>query len=144
MSKFAIHWACHYAGRITTPDVSLCRTYHYAGRITTPDVSLCRTYHYARRITTPDVSLCRTYHYAGRITMPDVSLRRMYQSISQGAVLLTVGWSYVGNDVTHSTLLDRTGACSYENLPKDRLSSLKVSSVFLCPSYNYTSPFLSQ
>ena len=35
----------------------------------------------------------------------------------QGAVLLTVGWSYVGNDVTHSTLLDRAWACSYENLP---------------------------
>ena len=31
-----------------------------------------------------------------------------------------VGWSYVGNDVTHSTLLDRACACSYENLPKYR------------------------
>ena len=36
----------------------------------------------------------------------------------QGAVLLTVGQSYVGNDVTHSTLLDRVRACSYEKLPK--------------------------
>ena len=43
----------------------------------------------------------------------------------QGAVLLTVGRSYVGNDVTHSTLLDRAGACSYENLPKYR--SYRVS-----------------
>ena len=47
--------------------------------------------------------------------------------IVQGVVLLTVGRSYVGNDVTHSTvlLLDRTGACSYENLPKYR--SYRVS-----------------
>ena len=30
-------------------------------------------------------------------------------SKDQGAVLLTVGRSYVGNDVTHSTLLDRAG-----------------------------------
>ena len=43
----------------------------------------------------------------------------------QGVVLLTVGWSYVGNDVTHSTLLDRACACSYENLPKYR--SYRVS-----------------
>ena len=42
-----------------------------------------------------------------------------------GAVLLAVGRSYVGNDVTHSTLLDRAGACSYENLPKYR--SYRVS-----------------
>ena len=44
----------------------------------------------------------------------------------QGAVLLTVGRSYVGNDVTHSTLLDRACACSYENLAKyrsDRVSN---------------------
>ena len=37
-----------------------------------------------------------------------------------GAVLLTVGRSYVGNDVTRSTLLDTACACSYENLPKYR------------------------
>ena len=42
-----------------------------------------------------------------------------------GAVLLTVGRSYIGNDVTHSTLLDRACACSYENLPKYR--SYRVS-----------------
>ena len=35
-----------------------------------------------------------------------------------GAVLLTGGRSYVGNDVIHSTFLDRACACSYENLPK--------------------------
>ena len=35
-------------------------------------------------------------------------------------MLLTVGRSYVGNDVTHSTLLDRACAYSYENLPKYR------------------------
>ena len=40
-----------------------------------------------------------------------------------GAVLITVGRSYVGNDVTHSTLLDRAcaiarAACSYKNIPK--------------------------
>ena len=35
-------------------------------------------------------------------------------------MLLTGGRSYVGNDVTHSTLLDRACACSYENLPKYR------------------------
>ena len=39
---------------------------------------------------------------------------------AQVAVLLTVGRSYVGNDVTHSTLLNRACACSYENLPKYR------------------------
>ena len=44
---------------------------------------------------------------------------------AQGAVLLTVGRSYVGNDVTHSTLLDRACACSYKNLPKYR--SYRVS-----------------
>ena len=38
----------------------------------------------------------------------------------QGAVLLTVGRPYVGNDVTHSMLLDRACACSYKNLPKYR------------------------
>ena len=43
----------------------------------------------------------------------------------QGAVLLTVRRSYVGNDVTHSTLLDRASACPYENLPKYR--SYRVS-----------------
>ena len=45
--------------------------------------------------------------------------------VNQGAVLLTVGWSNVGNDITHSTLLDRACACSYENLPKYR--SYRVS-----------------
>ena len=38
----------------------------------------------------------------------------------QGAVLLTVGRSYVGNYVARSTLLDRACACSYKNLPKYR------------------------
>ena len=36
-----------------------------------------------------------------------------------------VGRSYVGNDVTHSPLLDRACACSYKNLPKYR--SYRVS-----------------
>ena len=40
--------------------------------------------------------------------------------MDQGAVVLTVGRTYVGNDVMHSTLLDRACACSYENLPKYR------------------------
>ena len=40
--------------------------------------------------------------------------------INQAAVLLTVGRSYVGNDVAHSTLLDRACAFSYKNLPKYR------------------------
>ena len=47
-----------------------------------------------------------------------------------GAVLLTVGRSYVGNDVTHSTLLDRACMCSYENLPKYR--SYRVSNTAPC------------
>ena len=38
----------------------------------------------------------------------------------QGAVLLTVGRSYVGNDITRPMLLDRACACSYENFPKYR------------------------
>ena len=49
---------------------------------------------------------------------------------SRGAVLLTVGRSYVGNDVTHSTLLDRACASSYENLPKYR--SYRVSHTAPC------------
>ena len=47
------------------------------------------------------------------------------QELVQGVVLLTVGRSYVGNDVTYSTLLDRACACSYKNLPKYR--SYRVS-----------------
>ena len=46
-----------------------------------------------------------------------------------GVVLLTVGRSYVGNDFTHSTLLDGACACSYENLPKYR--SYRVSNTAL-------------
>ena len=52
-------------------------------------------------------------------------VRALQNVAPQGAVLLTVGRSYVGNDVTHSTLLDRACACSYENLPKYR--SYRVS-----------------
>ena len=52
-------------------------------------------------------------------------MRHQCFSRVQGAVLLIVGWSYVGNDVTHSTLLDRACACSYENLPRYR--SYRVS-----------------
>ena len=37
---------------------------------------------------------------------------------NQGVMLLTVGRSFVGNDDTHSTLLDRACASAYENLPK--------------------------
>ena len=48
-----------------------------------------------------------------------------YENTILGAVLLTVGWSYVGNYVTPSTLLDRACACSYKNLPKYR--SYRVS-----------------
>ena len=50
-----------------------------------------------------------------------------------GAVLLTVGRSYVGNDVTHSTLLDRACTCSYENLPKYR--SYRVSNTAPCSGH---------
>ena len=57
----------------------------------------------------------------GRLT----GARRIGYAEVQGAVLLTVGRSYVGNDVTHSTLLDSTCASSYENLPKYR--SYRVS-----------------
>ena len=42
-------------------------------------------------------------------------------------MLLTVGRSYVGNNVTHSTLLDRACTCSYTNLPKYR--SYRVSNM---------------
>ena len=47
---------------------------------------------------------------------PDMELKSINDK-SLGAVLLTVRRSYVGNDVTHSTLLDRACACSYKNLP---------------------------
>ena len=49
---------------------------------------------------------------------------------NQGAVLLTVGRSYAGNDVARSKLLDRACACSYENLPKYR--SYGVSNTAPC------------
>ena len=50
---------------------------------------------------------------------------RLRLDLQLGAVLLMVGRSYVGNDVTHSTLLDGACACSYKNLPKYR--SYRVS-----------------
>ena len=40
-----------------------------------------------------------------------------YQIESCLVVLLTVGRSYVGNDVTRSKLFDRASMCSYENPP---------------------------
>ena len=51
----------------------------------------------------------------------------------QGAVLLSVRWSYVGNDVTHSTLLDRACACSYKNLPKYRSYRVSNTAPWLQP-----------
>ena len=53
----------------------------------------------------------------------------------QGAVLLTVGRSYVGNDVTHSTLLDRACTCYYKNLPKYR--SYRISNTALCFLFHF-------
>ena len=55
-----------------------------------------------------------------------------------GAVLLTVGLgrSYVGNDVTHSVLLNRACACSYENLPKYRSYGVSDTS----PGAGFTKP----
>ena len=47
-----------------------------------------------------------------------ITVRCQLYIFCQGAVLLTVGRSYVGNDVTRSTLLDGAGACSYENMPR--------------------------
>ena len=44
-----------------------------------------------------------------------VSLTPLLQMPCQGSVLLTIWRSYVGNYVTHSTLLDRACACSYKN-----------------------------
>ena len=64
----------------------------------------------------------------------NMSLRYMLQ----GAVLLTVGWSYVGNAGTHSTLLDRVCACSYGNLPKYR--SYRVSNT--APSISWVACYL--
>ena len=58
-------------------------------------------------------------------TMESERMPEEWRESVLGAVLLTVGRSYVGNDVTHSTLLDRACACSYENLPKYR--SYRVS-----------------
>ena len=40
-------------------------------------------------------------------------------------MLLTVGRTYVGNDVTYSTLLDRAGPFPYENLPECRSQASK-------------------
>ena len=59
-----------------------------------------------------------------------------HSSIHRGAVLLTVGRCYVGNDVTPSTLLDRACACSYENLPKYR--SYRVSNTAPWSRFRYT------
>ena len=67
------------------------------------------------------------------LTTPVHSRRRSY-IVFQEAVLLTVGRSYVANDVTPSTLLDRACACSYENLPKYR--SYRVSNTAPCTAAN--------
>ena len=57
----------------------------------------------------------------------------------QGAVLLTVGRAYLGNDVTHSTLLDRECTCPYGNLPK--CHSYRISStVPRTRRHNYRRP----
>ena len=48
----------------------------------------------------------------------DYSRLRVQSVAALGVVLLTVRRSYVGRDVTHSTLLDRACACSCKNLPK--------------------------
>ena len=51
-----------------------------------------------------------------------ISLSHATDDMLLGAVLPTVGRSYVGNDVTHSMLLDRACACFYDDRPKYRLS----------------------
>ena len=63
-------------------------------------------------------------HTVAGVTAMSEGMRECEFSV-QGAVLITVGRSYIGNDVTHSTLLDRAFACSDENLPKYR--SYRVS-----------------
>ena len=52
----------------------------------------------------------RIYLFIGAALLSPVS--------DQGAVLTTVGRSYIGYDVTRSTLLDRACACSCKNFPK--------------------------
>ena len=74
-----------------------------------------------------------TNDWSVRMTSPQVYLpMTSHCRRPVGAVLLTVGRSYVGNDVTHATLLDRAGTCSYENLPKYR--SYRVSNTAPCIS----------
>ena len=77
-----------------------------------------QTWH-ARRATrhASNTDRCHTVRF--------IQTKILVNNIHLGAVLLTVGWSYVGNDVTHSTLLDRACACSYKNLPRYR--SCRVS-----------------
>ena len=55
----------------------------------------------------------------------------------QGAVLLTVGRSYVGNYITHSTLLDRACVCSYKNLP-EYCRLLSFHGMFLLTGHFFT------
>ena len=65
-----------------------------------------------------------------KFVMKPEDIKVIKVKVKQGAVLLTVGRSYVGNDVTHSTLLDKACACSYENLPK--YHSYRVSNTAPC------------
>ena len=78
--------------------------------------------HYIRQ--KPINTVCthsKTHGYNGKYLLrSDDAAYGTSRFVYQGAVLLTVGRSYVGNYVTHSTLLDRACACSYENLPKYR------------------------
>ena len=61
----------------------------------------------------------RVYCANGQLLNFKINFVLIFDGISVlGAVLLTVGRSYVGKDITHSTLLDTAYACSYTAMVK--------------------------
>ena len=89
-------------------------------------ISLARQKYYRRvNFTRLLKTLPIPRHCVARILQRKPNRRTEFINTHLGAVLRTVGCSYVGNDVTHSTLLDRVCAGSYKTLPKYR--SYRVS-----------------
>ena len=94
-------------------------------------IQICETYadeydlNFNEKKTVAILCFCSANPYGCVLKLNGKLVHWVQEIKHQRAVLLTVGRSYVGNDVTRSTLLDRACACSYENLPKYR--SYRVS-----------------
>ena len=57
---------------------------------------------------------------------------------AQGVVLLTVGRSYIGHDITHSTLVDR--ACATARVPTEIFLNIVPTALVTRPPGAYTEP----